>query len=113
MGKDEGGSLAPGAPADLLLLDWDAVDSERLRPDLDPLDLLFGRCTSRHIDRLIVAGRTIVQDGAVLGVDFPAMRDDLLGRLRAGIAQNSRFPAALAELERAVSTHYQSQPPCC
>ena len=43
--QDEGGVIAPGAPADILLLDWDAVDAERLRPDLDPLDLLFARST--------------------------------------------------------------------
>jgi hypothetical protein len=60
-----------------------------------------------------VAGRTIVQDGAVLGIDFPAMRDELLTRLRSGIAQNAALPAALTELERAVAAHYQSQPPCC
>jgi cytosine/adenosine deaminase-related metal-dependent hydrolase len=112
-GKDHGGALAPGAPADVLLLDWDAIDSERLRPGLDPLDLLFGRSTLRHIHQLIVAGRTIVQDGAVLGIDFPAMRDELLTRLRSGIAQNAALPAALTELERAVAAHYQSQPPCC
>jgi cytosine/adenosine deaminase-related metal-dependent hydrolase len=112
-GKDEGGALVPGAPADVLLLDWDAIDAERLRPDVDPLDLLFGRSTRRHIQQLIVAGRTIVQEGRILGIDFPAMQDDLLARLRSGIAQNASLPAALAELERAVATHYQAQPPCC
>jgi cytosine/adenosine deaminase-related metal-dependent hydrolase len=112
-GKDEGGALAPGAPADVLLLDWDAIDSERLRPDLDPLDLLFGRSTRRHIQQLIVAGRTIVKEGRILGIDFRAMQDDLLARLRTGIAQNASLPAALAELERAVAAHYQAQPPCC
>ena len=29
--KDDGGALAPGEPADILVLDWDAVDDERLR----------------------------------------------------------------------------------
>ena len=38
---DDGGALAAGMPADVLVLDWDAVDAERLRPDLDPQDLLF------------------------------------------------------------------------
>jgi hypothetical protein len=41
------------------------------------------------------------------------MRDELLTRLRSGIAQNAALPAALTELERAVAAHYQSQPPCC
>jgi cytosine/adenosine deaminase-related metal-dependent hydrolase len=111
--KDGGGTIEAGTPADLLLLDWDAVDAERLRADLDPLDLLFGRAALRHIHELIVAGRTIVRDGRVLGIDFPTMRDDLLAQLRTGIAKNTAFAAAVSELERAVANHYQSQPPCC
>jgi cytosine/adenosine deaminase-related metal-dependent hydrolase len=63
--KDDGGELAVGAPADILLLDWDAVDTERLRADFDPRDLLFARTTMRHIHELIVAGRTIVRDGQI------------------------------------------------
>jgi len=42
--KDEGGTLTPGAPADILLIDWAKLDADRLRPGLDPLDLLFARC---------------------------------------------------------------------
>lgn len=111
--KDDGGVMAAGAPADVLLLDWDAVNTERLRPDLDPRDLLFGRATMRHIHELIVGGRTIVRDGQILGVDYPAMRDDLLHRLRTGIAANASLGPTLGELERAVATHYQDDTPCC
>ena len=111
--RDDGGALAAGMPADILVLDWDAVDAERLRPDLDPQDLLFARSTMRHIHELIVAGRPVVRDGAVLGVDYPAMRDDMLARLRADMHRSAGLAAALRELERAVTAHYQSQPPCC
>ncbi len=111
--RDDGGALAAGMPADILVLDWDAVDAERLRPDLDPQDLLFARSTMRHIHELIVAGRPVVRDGAVLGVDYPAMRDDMLARLRTDMHRSAGLAAALRELERAVAAHYQSQPPCC
>ena len=111
--RDDGGALAAGMPADVLVLDWDAVDAERLRPDLDPQDLLFARSTMRHIHELIVAGRPVVRDGAVLGVDYPAMRDDMLARLRTDMHRSAGLAAALRELERAVTAHYQSQPPCC
>jgi cytosine/adenosine deaminase-related metal-dependent hydrolase len=111
--KDDGGVLAAGAPADILVLDWDAVDTERLRSDLDPRDLLFGRGAMRHIHELIVGGRTIVQDGRVTGVDYPALLDDLLGRLRAGMAQNAGLAAALVELDRTVEGHYAADAPCC
>ena len=111
--RDDGGALAAGMPADILVLDWDAVDAERLRPDLDPQDLLFARSTMRHIHELIVAGRPVVRDGAVLGIDYPAMRDDMLARLRTDMHRSAGLAAALRELERAVAAHYQSQPPCC
>jgi cytosine/adenosine deaminase-related metal-dependent hydrolase len=107
----EGGALAAGAPADILLLDWKALDADRLRPDLDPLDLLFARSTAHHIKELIVAGRTVVRDGHVAGIDLPAMQEDLLSRFRHGIAQSDVFKAALPHLERVVRSHFET--PCC
>ena len=60
-----------GAPADILLIDWDKLDADRLRPDLDPLDLLFARSTARHIKELIVGGRTVMRDGRCSASIFP------------------------------------------
>jgi cytosine/adenosine deaminase-related metal-dependent hydrolase len=111
--RDDGGTLAAGEPADILVLDWDAVDAERLRADLDPCDLLFARTTMRHIHELIVAGRSVVREGRVLGIDYPAMRDELLARLRAMMGQSVPLAAALRELERAVAAHYLAEAPCC
>ena len=45
--RDDGGTLAANAPADVLIIDWEKLDADRLRPDLDPLDLLFARSTMR------------------------------------------------------------------
>lgn len=108
---EEGGVLAADAPADILLLDWDRLDEDRLRPDLDPLDLLFARSTARHIKELIVAGRTVVRDGKVPGIDLPTMREELHTRFRRGIAQNAMLARALPHLERAVRDHFET--PCC
>ena len=77
---DDGGAIAPGAPADLLLLDWAAIDDDGLRDDLDPIELLLGRATLQHVRELIVAGRTIVKDGKILGADLPAARARSAGR---------------------------------
>jgi cytosine/adenosine deaminase-related metal-dependent hydrolase len=109
--KDEGGTLRPGAPADILLLDWNTLDADKLRADLNPLDLLFARSTARHIKELIVAGKTIVRDGRILGIDHAAMNEDLLARLRHGIAENATLAAALPDLERVVRDHFET--PCC
>jgi 5-methylthioadenosine/S-adenosylhomocysteine deaminase len=109
--KEVGGALAPGMPADLLIIDWNKLDADRLRTDLDPLDLLFARSTMRHIKELIVGGRTVTRDGKVPDIDLPSMNEDLLGRFRTGIAQNTALAAALPHLERAVRDHFET--PCC
>jgi cytosine/adenosine deaminase-related metal-dependent hydrolase len=111
--RDEGGALVAGQPADVLLLDWDAVDDDRLRSDLDPLDLVFARATARHIRELIVAGRSIVRDGRVTGVELAALRKELLLRLRSGMEQNAAFATSLGELEQAIRGHFESEAPCC
>jgi cytosine/adenosine deaminase-related metal-dependent hydrolase len=104
---DDGGTISPGAPADLLLLDWSAIDEDRLRDDIDPLD------TARHIRELIVGGRTVVGDGKVTGVDFPAARDEVVARMRAGMAENDALARAMPVLERALAAHFEPDCPCC
>lgn len=113
LNDDDGGALASGKPADILLLDWNAIDDDRLRPDLDPLDLLFARTTARHIREVIVAGRSIVRDGRVTGIEFPAMRTELMDRFRSGLQENAGLANALGELEGAIAAHFETQPPCC
>ena len=108
---DDGGAMSPGAPADLLLLDWAALDDDRLVEAIDPLDLLFSRATARHIRELIVDGRTVVKEGAVLGVDLPAARAEVIGQMRAGMRDDAALAAALPALERVVAAHFE--PGCC
>jgi cytosine/adenosine deaminase-related metal-dependent hydrolase len=113
LNMEDGGELTAGQPADILLLDWNAVDDDRLDPNLDPIDLLLTRTTARHIHELIVAGRPIVREGRVLGIDYPALRQDMLGRLRSLMAQNGEFAAAIRKLDRAIKHHFETEPPCC
>jgi len=104
---DDGGVIRAGAPADLLVLDWAAIDDDRLRDDIDALDLVLTRATARHIRELIVNGRTVVKDGAVLGADLPAAREAVLAQMRAGAKDNAAFAAALPALDRAVAAYFE------
>lgn len=88
-----GGLIAPGAAADLLLLDWDALDDDPLFDDVDPLALLLARGQGLHIDAVISQGRTVVQAGQVLGVDEPALRAELQAQVRAGLAADPAWGA--------------------
>jgi cytosine/adenosine deaminase-related metal-dependent hydrolase len=110
---DDGGTIAPGAPADLLLLDWAAIDDDRLHNDIDVLDLLLARASARHIRELIVGGRTVVDSGKVTGVDFPAARDEVVARMRAGMRTNVALARALPALGQAIAAHLEPDCPCC
>jgi cytosine/adenosine deaminase-related metal-dependent hydrolase len=81
-GGEDGGTLAPGRPADLLTLDWSLLADDVLPGTVDPLDLLLARASARHIRRVIVAGREIVRDGMLTGVDFAALEGQLLAEAR-------------------------------
>lgn len=106
---DDGASRT-GAAADLLLLDWPAIDDDALRGDIDPLHLLFSRGTARHIREVIVGGHTIVRDGVVTGIDYASARREIVDRTRVGMAANGTLIEALKALDHAIAAHYTG---CC
>ena len=52
----------------------------------------------------VVPGDVTGFDGKVQGVDYPAMRNELLARLRTSMTQNAALPGALRELGEAGDT---------
>ncbi len=86
-----GGAVTAGAPADLMLLNWDTLDDDPLFDDTDPLDLLLARGLGAHINQVVAAGRTVVKDGRVLGVDESALKQELHNRVRAALAAAPGF----------------------
>ncbi len=110
-GRDDGGVLVTGAPADLIMLDWAKIEDDRLGVDLDVLDLLLTRATARHMRELIIGGRTIVRDGVVTGIDYPAVRAEVLDRMRAAMPDKATLAAAMPALDAAAARHFE--PGCC
>ena len=109
---DNGGAIRAGMPADLLLLDWSDIDDDRLRDDIDALDLVLTRATARHICELIVDGRSVVKDGVVSGVDFPAARAEVIAQMRSGFQKNAALAAAMPALDHAIAGHYEPDSSC-
>ena len=66
LGRDDLGRLAPGAKADILIVDFQRL---RVGPFLDPLKALIQCCDGEVIDTVIVDGRTLVKGGRLLTWD--------------------------------------------
>ena len=105
-GESDGGRIAAGAPADLLVLDWDKLAAELIEPDVPAIELLLAKARQEHVKQLFVAGREIVRDGAVTGVDLPALEAELLATLRKSVGTTADVRAAMPELRDALRAHY-------
>ena len=104
-------ALAAGAPADILVLDAGRMAGDVLPGAADPVTVLTHRMARAFVDRLVVAGRTVVADGKVTGVDLAAMQADLKDRARAGWAAAPPDLARAGRLQAAIDRHYRSLEP--
>ena len=71
LGRDDLGRLAPGSKADITVVD---LGSLRTGPIEDPIRTMLLNASGAHVKTVIVDGRTVVEDGAVPGVDVEQMR---------------------------------------
>lgn len=67
LGRDDIGRVAPGAKADLVLVD---VTHPAMRPLRDPIRSLVYAAADRAVRTVIVDGEIVVQDGTVLTLDL-------------------------------------------
>ena len=71
LGRDDIGRLAPRAKADIVILDMQKL---RIGPYRDPIKALVNCGTGDDVETVIVDGRTVVEEGRVVGVDEAALR---------------------------------------
>jgi cytosine/adenosine deaminase-related metal-dependent hydrolase len=109
IGLPAGGHIEVGMPADILLLDLDRLDRDRIM-EVDPRHYLFARATQSDIVEVINGGRTIVRDGKVLALDLDATEEALRQQYRATIGSTQHIRDAFAALEPLIGEHYRG---CC
>lgn len=78
-------TIVPGRPADILLVHYDRLSKDVIAEDVDPLALLLTRATRAHIAGLIIAGRDVVRDGRLTGMDLDAAEADLARQVAGGV----------------------------
>ena len=85
-GSEDYGEIVPGARADLVVLDYATMTEDFLTPEQDEVDILLTRATSRHVRELFVAGRRVVGNGALVGLDLPDAEREFMERARRAAA---------------------------
>ncbi|PZX11724.1 cytosine/adenosine deaminase-related metal-dependent hydrolase [Palleronia aestuarii] len=100
LGRDDIGKLAPGAKADIVLVD---ASHPAMRPLRDPLRSLVYTAAERAVRDVFVDGRQVVEDGIVATIDLPASLDTLEAAQR-------RAEQEFARLDFAGRSHLDASP---
>ena len=111
-GAPGAGALSVGEPADILVLDLDALDRDAILP-VEPINLVFARATAAHVAQLFVAGHEIVRDGRLTRIDLDAAQGELRREYRSKMPSCTSFLEAWGDLEPAVAEHYRNGLGCC
>nr|WP_063791999.1 amidohydrolase family protein [Nonomuraea pusilla] len=71
LGRDDLGRLAPGAKADLVVVD---LSGPRTGPVDDPVRTMLMNCTGADVSTVVIDGRTVMRDRVIPGVDEESAR---------------------------------------
>jgi cytosine/adenosine deaminase-related metal-dependent hydrolase len=110
-GAPGSGELVAGNPADYVVIDLDRLDRDQIMP-VDPVALLFARGNASLVKEVIVAGKTIAKDGACVGVDLPAIEEELRGMYRANVGHYTNFQRMWPPLSERLSGWFEQQLTC-
>jgi cytosine/adenosine deaminase-related metal-dependent hydrolase len=107
-GPGPAGELAAGAPADFIVLNYAKISAD-LHAALDePFLTFFSRATQQHIEHVYCAGRHIVAQGRVLGVDEAALQQELARQLAHAAPEMAAQRALLARFQHGLERFYAS-----
>jgi cytosine/adenosine deaminase-related metal-dependent hydrolase len=102
------GRIEEGAPADLVVLDYNAMAYDHLDGFTDEFDLLVTRAANRFVKRVYVAGREIVRDGKLLGIDLDAAEKELLMQVRASRQHMEDIRPVLQRSQKTLEAFFRS-----
>jgi cytosine/adenosine deaminase-related metal-dependent hydrolase len=74
LGRDDLGRLAPGAKADVIIIDLTGQNTLRYGPVRDPIKSLVECGIGNDVDTVIVDGAVCMEGGQIRGVDFATIR---------------------------------------
>jgi 5-methylthioadenosine/S-adenosylhomocysteine deaminase len=105
VGRDDLGRLAPGALADIIIIDLSGRGSLRYGPVRDPVKSVVECGVGDDVDTVIVDGKVIMEGGLIPGVDFAGIRE-------AAQIAGEQVWATLQEWDPLGRTHEEACPWC-
>jgi cytosine/adenosine deaminase-related metal-dependent hydrolase len=103
IGAPGDGGIKPGAAADFILLDYGELDDDALVP-MSPIGLLFSRGNRTFVRDVIVAGRLVVSEARLTGIDLSEIEIELRQLYKANIGRSGcltrAWPSIESEVER-------------
>ncbi len=111
-GAPGSGAIHVGEQADVLVLDLDALDRDAITP-VDALDYVFARANASHVAQTFVAGRQVVADGRLTGIDLDEVQTELRALYRGRMPQKAGFLRAWPSAEPRIAAFYRDTFGCC
>lgn len=112
LGLTDGGVIAPGQPADLLILDRTLLDRDAVT-SVPLIHYLFTRARQDHVREIVSGGRTVCLGGVLVGHDFDAIERQLRAEYRKAMPKMAPLVDVWARLETLLVRHYTEFGGCC
>ncbi|HVV60675.1 MAG TPA: amidohydrolase family protein [Pseudolabrys sp.] len=106
-GIEPGRGIAAGEPADFMAIDYSKISGDVFM-DIDEAALLVRRATSRHLKHLVVGGRTVVENGALTGVDLAGVHAEMNAQVRHGMPEFKTWQQAAGRFREKMKVYYSS-----
>jgi cytosine/adenosine deaminase-related metal-dependent hydrolase len=107
-GERQFGQLAKGAPADFIVLDYAKLAADIPTNLDDPFRTFFARARTGHIASVFAAGKQIVRDGRVLGIDEDALRQELSRQLESASAAIVALKPLMERYQQGLAQFYRA-----
>jgi 5-methylthioadenosine/S-adenosylhomocysteine deaminase len=101
------GRLDTGYLADLILLDWEAVQGVWFSPGIEPVDVLLQQGSRRHIRHVMVNGRWAVKDGCSVLLDELELLGAIRQQIEAHLKEHGQVVSAVQQLGPFIRKFYQ------
>ncbi|MFK0161326.1 amidohydrolase family protein [Rhizobium sp. NPDC090279] len=95
---------------DYTIVDYQALIAEALFDDIDEAEVLLTRMSARYAKGLFVAGRAVMREEELTGIDFDAALSELLAQARADLPRLEKQRPLIAALSAATRAYYATWP---